>query len=143
MSRRLPSILLTVTIIAILLLTLWPDPRDGDGTPLARAIVEALHAAGLPAAITFEAVEFTANIVLFVPFGLFLALTLPRWMWPWAVVLGLAFTLLVELLQAALLPERFASTSDLVANTAGALIGGLLSLLFRRGHHRRRAPENA
>ena len=126
--------LLAVTILAILLLTLWPDPRSSDGTSLARAIVDWLHAAGMPAAITFEAVEFGANIVMFVPFGLFLALSLPRWMWPWAVVLGLAFTLLIEFLQAAFLPERFPTVSDLVANTAGALIGGALSL---RGHRRR------
>jgi hypothetical protein len=139
MARRLPTILLAVTTLAILAMTLWPDPRGGDGTPLARAIVDALHAGGLPEAITFEAIEFTANIVMFIPFGLFLALSLPRWMWPWTIVIGLAFTLLIEFLQAAFLPERFATTSDLVANTVGALIGGALSLVMRR--RERRHPE--
>ena len=95
----------------------------------------------MPEAITFEAVEFAANVVMFVPFGLFLALSMPRWMWAWAVVVGLAFTLGIEFLQSTFLPERFASTSDLVANTAGALIGGVLSLLARRGARRR--PEAA
>jgi VanZ family protein len=141
MARRLPTILLAVTTLAILLMTLWPDPRGDDGSPLARAIVDALHAAGLPAAITFEVIEFTANIVMFVPFGLFLALALPRWMWAWAVVLGLAFTLLIEFLQSTFLPERWATTSDLLANTAGALIGGALTLLVRR--RSRRHPETA
>jgi hypothetical protein len=140
MSRRLPKILLVVTVVAILAVTLWPNPEDGDGTPIARAIVEWLHAAGLPTAITFEAVEFTANIVMFVPFGLFLAMSMRRWMWPWTVVLGLAFTLLIEFLQAAFLPERFPTTSDLVANTAGALIGGALSLLD--GRRRRRSVSS-
>lgn len=148
MSRRLPNILLAVTTLAILALTLWPNPDDGNGTPLARAIVDWLYTIGMPTAITFEAVEFTANIVMFVPFGLFLALSLPRWMWPWTVVLGLAFTLLVEFLQAAFLPERFPTVSDLVANTAGALIGGALSLLGGRrrlegGRPRTARPEPA
>jgi hypothetical protein len=143
MSRRLPHILLGVTTLAILAMTLWPDPRGGDGKPLARTIVDWLHTAGMPTAITFEAVEFTANIMLFVPFGLFLALSLVRWMWPWAIVLGVAFTLLIEFLQAAFLPERFPTVSDLVANTAGALIGGALSLLFRRRSSRRSAARTA
>ncbi|RUR01433.1 VanZ family protein [Labedella endophytica] len=136
MSRRLPRILLAVTALAILGMTLWPNPQDGDGTPIARAIVDWMYTAGLPTAITFEAIEFTANIVMFVPFGLFLALSLPRWMWPWAIVLGLAFTLLIEFLQAAFLPERFPTVSDLIANTAGALIGGALSLIGRRRSRR-------
>lgn len=140
MSRRLPNVLLAVTTLVILALTLWPNPNDGDGTPLARAIVDWLHASGMPRSITFEAIEFTANIVMFVPFGFFLALSLPRWMWPWAIVLGLAFTLLIEFLQAAFLPERFPTVSDLVANTAGALLGGALTLLGRRGRRSREAP---
>ena len=132
MSRRLPLILLAVTTLSILAVTLWPNPDSGDGRPLARVIVEWLHTAGMPTVITFEAVEFSANIVMFVPFGLFLALSLPRWMWPWTIVLGLAFTLLIEVVQSIFLPERFASVSDLIANTAGALIGGGISLLGRR-----------
>jgi VanZ family protein len=80
--------------------------------------------AGLPE-FFFVAVEFVANVVMFVPFGVlvWLAFARPRW---WVVVLlGLATTVTIELVQSTM-PSRYSTVSDVVANTLGAAAGVLL-----------------
>ena len=76
---------------------------------------------------------FASNVALFVPLGVLVAVQLSqrrRWL---AVAIGAAVSLAIELMQAALLPERFATGSDVVANTVGAAAGVLLfSLVDRR-----------
>jgi glycopeptide antibiotics resistance protein len=75
---------------------------------------------------TFEpayiALEFGANVAMFVPFGVlvWLAFGRPRW---WIVLLlGFATTVTIELVQLTL-PTRFSTVSDVVANTLGTAIG--------------------
>lgn len=86
-------------------------------------------------------VEFGLNIVLFVPMGS-IGLWLFRRTRPgdWAAI-GFGLSVLVELCQRFLLPTRFGEARDVVANTAGALIGGLLGWalleVFRRARMRR------
>lgn len=130
--REAVRALLALTTTAILAVTLWPDPQGPEGSSLAREIVEWLHAHGLPQAITFDVIEFVANIVMFVPFGLFLTLLLPRFQWWMTIAISAAFTLAIEVTQQIFLPERFASVSDLIANTGGGLIGALIVVAFVR-----------
>ena len=73
----------------------------------------------------FVATEFLPNVAMFVPFGVlvWLALARPRW---WVVVLlGLATTVTIELVQSTM-PSRYSTVSDVVANTLGAAAGVLL-----------------
>lgn len=53
-----------------------------------------------------------------------------RSLWWLSGVLGLALS--VEFGQYLFLPERFASIGDLIANTVGAVLGGLVCAGFRR-----------
>ena len=70
--------------------------------------------------------EFLANIVLFVPLGVLVAVAWPRAR-PWSVVLvGFAVSVTIELVQM-LLPSRFPTISDVIANTVGAAVGCLLA----------------
>lgn len=87
--------------------------------------------------------EFAANIALFVPFGLLLALVLPRQRWWLAVLGGLAVSSLAELVQEVFLPGRSGTVSDVVANTAGTVIGVGLSLAVaaRVSRWRESSPE--
>ena len=76
--------------------------------------------------------EVFANIVLFVPFGIYLGLLAPTWQW-WKVagVLGGA-SLVLETAQYLLSTGSF-DTTDIIVNTAGGLAGfGLLALTRRR-----------
>ena len=78
--------------------------------------------------------DFAANILLFGPFGFLGMLALPR---PRALAgrialvtgLGLGLTVGVEALQL-LTIDRTSSMSDIVANTSGALAGGLAAVLL-------------
>lgn len=77
----------------------------------------------------FGGLDVVANIVLFVPLGLTLALVFGRRR-P-AMLIAIATTLAVELLQIRVVTGRDASLSDLLANTLGAWIGTELVVLWR------------
>lgn len=116
----------------ILWITLSPEqPTDGGWV---RDALAWLGERGLPAWVNYDFIEVAANVALFVPFGLLLALSFPRALILWPTVLGLALSLSIEFTQAAFLPARFATVSDLVANTAGAFLGtGLVAFIRNRG----------
>jgi glycopeptide antibiotics resistance protein len=76
--------------------------------------------------------EVLANVLFFVPFGLYLGLLAPAWRW-WkhATIFALA-SLVLELTQHFISVGSFDST-DVIANTAGGLVGlGLLAVARRR-----------
>lgn len=76
--------------------------------------------------------EVVANLVLFVPFGLYLRLVAPSWPRWKAVGVVAASSLALESAQY-VLAVGSADVTDLVVNTAGGLIGlGLFAVLYRR-----------
>lgn len=79
-----------------------------------------------------EPIEVAVNVLLFVPFGLYLTLLAPSWPWrkaAWAVA-GASLTLEVAQYALAVGSSDF---SDVLANTAGGLMGiGLLTLARRK-----------
>lgn len=75
--------------------------------------------------------EILANVALFVPVGLLLALALPR-LRLWQVVLcGGLMSVVIEAVQG-LMPSRVPALSDIIANTSGTLIGAVLALVLIR-----------
>ena len=79
--------------------------------------------------LTYGVIEFCANILLFVPFGVILALALPtrrRLVLP----IALAVTVVIELGQAVLLTQRTPSLRDVLANFLGAAVGLLAVLVI-------------
>jgi len=86
--------------------------------------------------ITFNVIEFTANIAMFVPIGLFFVLLLGRRQWWLAILLGVILTLGIELAQQNI-ANRVSDPRDLVANSIGAVIGTLLALVLTAAKARR------
>jgi glycopeptide antibiotics resistance protein len=82
--------------------------------------------------------EVVANVVLFVPFGVYLGLLVPAWpWWKWTgALLGASF--LLETTQHLLSTGSF-DTTDIIANAAGGLTGAGLVVLARRRLHARTA----
>jgi glycopeptide antibiotics resistance protein len=76
-------------------------------------------------------VESISNVVMFVPFGALVALYFAQRLWWTSVALGFALSVCIEFGQYLLLPARFASVGDVVANTLGAFIGGGIIALIR------------
>jgi len=110
---------LALSISALLLIasaTLFPDPdaayRASQNPPW--CILCGSHGT----------VDFVLNLILFLPLGFGLRLR----GWRLAVILaaGASLTLSIETTQALVLTGRDPSLGDLLANTSGALIGGIL-----------------
>ena len=81
--------------------------------------------------VTYTQLESFANVLLFVPFGLLIALLSPTRWW-WAVVVGLILAAIcIELGQAAFLPGRVASLGDVTANSTGGVVGVLIAAIIR------------
>jgi glycopeptide antibiotics resistance protein len=118
------------TVVLVLVLG-WPTPT----TPVIDTldvVSSGIRDAGGSLWTGYLNLEFGANIALFVPFGLLLALVLRPGRW-WAAVLGgFGFSLVAEITQGVFLPGRSATLSDVVANTAGTLVGACLAVLLSR-----------
>lgn len=81
--------------------------------------------------VTYTQLESFANVMLFVPFGLLIALLVPTSWW-WLVVLGLITVAGgIELGQALFLPGRVPSLDDVIANSTGGVAGVLIAAVIR------------
>lgn len=95
---------------------------------LAQWVADAGIAPYRPSAVVLEVL---ANVALFVPVGLLLAFALPRLRLWQIVLIGALMSGLIETVQG-FMPSRFPTISDVLANTAGAAIGGVIALLLVR-----------
>lgn len=113
-NRGPRDLLLAFSIAAIALATLIP--RDGGAVtqPLSLCLLCGQRGLG----------DFLSNILLFVPFGF----ALRRRGWPLlrVVLIGAAASLTIEVAQLGLITGRDPNAGDLLANTLGALVGGLV-----------------
>ena len=128
---RIAGGILIAYAIAVLAVTLWPAPVDRGFEPTISRGLALLHRNGLPTWFGYNTLEFGANIVMFVPAGLLVALMLPSRRWWLALFIVPALSIAIELTQAIFLSSRFATVNDVVANSLGAVLGILLFLLVR------------
>lgn len=87
--------------------------------------------------ITYQRVEFTANVFMFIPIGTFFLLLFGRRLWFVAVAAGIALTMAIETVQL-FLPNRVSDISDIIANSSGATIGVITGLILTAASARRR-----
>jgi glycopeptide antibiotics resistance protein len=82
-------------------------------------------------------VEFASNILLFAPIGILAALAFPAFHRGRIVLSAFLASCCMELGQKLFLHDRFPSAMDIVANTAGAMLGvwvlGVVEEWVRRG----------
>lgn len=125
-------VLLVPYAIAMALIVWLPASIAGRVTGIAFRLARyASEYFGIALSTSYTVFEFLANIALFIPFGLLLAAAWPRTN-PWIVILiGYATSATIELVQT-LLPSRYPTLSDVVANSLGAIIGCVVARLFLR-----------
>lgn len=139
-KHHIATVVAICYFVALAAIVFWPSPVDRPVDGALMNVIQWLHSHGLPQwFVGYRKVEFAANIAMFIPFGVILALRLPRRRWWLAVVLAAALSGAVELAQALFLPDRVPAWSDIVANTSGALLGALLVVALRS--MRRRAVQ--
>jgi glycopeptide antibiotics resistance protein len=128
---RFVAALAAMYLVVVLVVTLWPTPVDAELDGYIDRVLVRLWAYGVPTFVNYSFIEFSANVVFFVPVGFLLGLLLPfRQSWL-AMIGGAALSAAVEVTQGLLLPGRVASPSDVVANTSGAVVGYLVALSVR------------
>lgn len=153
MFRRHPILApLTLAYLALVAwVTLGPQPLDHQRQDW---LVEALREGreltesrwpAFAAQLTYDHVEFAANIAMFAPIGLFLVLLLGRRFWWAAILLCIAMTGFIETAQR-FIPGRVSDVRDIVSNSAGGAVGVILALIvtipaYRRERDRLRIRE--
>lgn len=121
--RRPAAVALAIYGTLVAAIGFFPTPVDREATPLIRTVLAALHKRGVPDWFNYHFIEFTANIALFVPFGVLAVFATGRrhvWL---AVLAGAGASVVIEGVQWLLLPERFPSGLDVLANTIGTVVG--------------------
>ena len=132
-----------VCLAGVLLVGYLPSRVDGGVEPTVRRVLAWLQGLGAPEWVNYDFADFIANIGFFVPIGLIAALLLPWRVWWVAIPIGAALSGLLELGQYLFLPERYASWTDVVANTTGAVIGALIGAAIRAARSRASARRAA
>jgi len=127
--------------VFVLVIVFWPTPVDRPLQGTITVVLENLHKAGVPRQVDYTFVEVAANVALFIPIGVLVALLVMPALWWVAIVYGLTFSLVIEFVQSVFLPQRFASVGDLLSNSAGALIGGLIGTGIRWIYSAQKLPD--
>jgi len=123
----------------VLLATLWPTPIDRGYESAIEHVLSVLHRNGMPGWYGYGWLEATANVLMFIPLGFLLALVFPtRLMWVTLLLVPVVSSAL-EGTQLLLLPARFASPIDVMANSLGGWLGvGLAAIAVVVVHERDR-----
>ncbi|MDU0366402.1 VanZ family protein [Microbacterium sp. NPDC089180] len=114
---------LGLCLAVVLAATLSPTPIDQGYESAIERVLSILHRNGVPQWFGYRWLEFSANIAMFVPLAYFLSLVFPtRFLWL-ALPLVPALSVALETLQFFVLPARFATVNDVIANTVGGWVG--------------------
>lgn len=137
-TAAVARVLLIAFLVILGLVVFLPSDNHAALGLVARA-ARYLADLGLPYSAAFDFIEFGANIVLFIPLGILLPLSIgsnTRRVYMWTVGVGLVSTLLIEVTQLGI-PGRVTDVRDLVANTLGAFLGVLIVIAWRKALRRR------
>lgn len=142
MFRQHPllSVVTFVYLGVVGFITLGPQPLDEGTDSLVWRLLGFFARFGATDWITYSALEFWANVAMFVPVGLFFLLLLGRRRWWVAVLLGVGLTCVIEFAQM-FLPSRVSDPRDILANSVGALAGVVIALIVTWPAAIRRARE--
>lgn len=141
MLRRHPILsLATFGYLAVVgWITLGPQPLDSAGRGQLWRIIGFLQRQELTSWITYDGIEFAANILMFIPIGLMFVLLLGRRRWWLAIALSVIMTFGIEGVQH-FLADRVSDPRDLLANSIGGVIGVFVALILTwpKAHQLRR-----
>ncbi len=138
MFRRHPvlSSATALYLLAVAWVTLGPQPRVASKDSIVMRVLQVLWEHPATDWVTYNGVEFTANIAMFVPIGLFFLLLFGRGRWWLAIGVPFLMTLGIETAQL-WIPGRVSDIRDIVSNTIGAVVGALLGVALTAPRARR------
>ncbi|MDQ0118085.1 glycopeptide antibiotics resistance protein [Pseudarthrobacter defluvii] len=128
-SHRLWQVILAAMVVPLAFVAFWPAPVDRPVSGQLTSVLNFLHLYGIPRWFNYNFVEASANVGLFLPVGFVAALAFPTKRWWQIGAFGMLVSDCIELGQLLFLHNRFASPSDVMTNTSGAVIGALVAAL--------------
>jgi len=121
--------------------TLGPQPINDHGNSVLHWFLHLFARYDATNWIDYNRLEFLANVGMFVPIGMFFLLLFGRRLFLVATLAGVALTCAIEFTQL-FLPDRVSDLRDIVANSVGALVGVVLTLVLTWGTARRIRRES-
>ena len=142
-TRRSCLVLLAAALygLALALIAAWPTHVDQNYNVLTVPPGTWLIDLRVRPDLAYRLIEGSANVVLFLPFGVLLMLAFVRLTWLRAAAVALAVSAGIELMQGVALPGRTANAGDIAANTLGATLGALMVAGWRAARRRGAAGE--
>lgn len=127
------QILFGLYLVALLLLTLWPDLSGTPTDLLAFRTLQFLDRS-FGIVLSFDALERVSNFLMFIPLGMFGVILLSRY-FPrlpvffsavFSSAAGLALSTAIEFAQYEFLPDRVPDFWDIIMNGLGAFLGAVI-----------------
>ena len=119
--------------VGLALVGLWPTHIDKNfaiaGWPSVQWVIRHLE---LTPQQGYNMVEFSANVLLFIPLGALILTFRPRWSWVRVILAGAIVSTAIEILQEVSRPGRTADLRDVLANTIGTAVGLFAVIGLRR-----------
>ncbi len=134
MRKPLALIALSSYLIILVTTSLWPKPVDGVGViaTITRELLRFTIGVDALKWIQYNQLEAIANVLLYIPLGVFLALFWPNarlWM---LCLVPVLVSVGVEISQRLFLPDRYATVNDVFFNALGGLLGVVISVSIRQ-----------
>lgn len=123
--------------VVVILATMWPTPLDQGFASSINRVLAVLHRNGIPEWFGYSKLEFSANVLMFLPLGFLVSMLLPVRVWWLALLILPGLSVAIELTQAVALSARFATVADVIANSTGAIIGTLMAVILRAAIYER------
>jgi len=134
LRKPLALIALVSYLIVLITTSLWPKPVDGEGllATITREVLRFTSSYDSLKWIQYNQLEAIANVLLYVPLGIFLVMFWPKAkLWLLALIPAL-ISLLVEGSQRMFLPDRYATLNDVLSNALGGVLGIVIAASIRR-----------
>lgn len=129
-----------IAYVALLLFaSLWPTPVDGGGFIwwVTSQILIFCQSIDWLNWIRYNQLEAIANMLLYLPLGVFIVKFLPRLPFWLALISPVLVSVIAEAIQRFFLPARYSTLDDVINNA----IGGALGVLIASGIRRLRKPK--
>lgn len=127
---------------ALAWLTLTPSSNSDRAFSLLQSLVREFQSHASTDFLTYDRVEFAANVALFVPMGVFVVLLLGRRLWWAGIFAGILASCWIELAQGIWLSDRVSDPRDLLSNGLGTIVGVVLALVITTPAARRIRERN-
>jgi VanZ family protein len=138
--RRATVVAALAYFAALVAIAFWPVRVDQNAGDLLYQLFTWLYRHDAPRWLDYDFLEFSANVILFIPVGLFVVILAGAHRWWLGILAGFVTSCAIEAGQLMFLPSRFATVEDIVANTSGAVLGTVLAaaaLAIAHTHERR------